>query len=127
MNQVTLIGNLTKEPEMRQTTNGKNVCSFTIAVNRRYKDAQGKTIADFFTILAWDKLAELCGRYLAKGRKCGVIGQLQNRSYDAKDGTKRYVTEIIAEQVEFLSAKNENTEAAEQTGFTDITDDDLPF
>ena len=97
MNKVILIGNLTKDPEMRQTTGGTNVCTFSVAVNRRFKDKNtGEAQTDFFNIVVWRQLAELCGRYLAKGRKVCVTGELQNRSYDAKDGTKRYVTEILA-------------------------------
>lgn len=129
MNHVTIIGNLTKAPDMRQTTSGKNVCSFTVAVNRRFKDAQGNAMTDFFNVVAWGKLAELCGRYLDKGRKCCVMGELQNRSYETKDGTKRTITEIVAEQVEFLTLRTDAalSETAVPEGFTDIEDEDLPF
>lgn len=134
MNKVTLIGNLTKEPDMRYTANGTAVCSFTLAVNRRYKDKDGNTVTDFFPIVAWNKLGELCGQYLAKGRKAAVVGELQSRTYEAKDGTKRYVTEIVAEEVEFLSPKGQDDGASAEPspapladGFTEIVDDDLPF
>ena len=142
MNKVILIGNLTKDPEMRQTTNGTNVCTLSLAVNRRFKDkTTGETVADFFNVIVWRQLAEICGRYLAKGRKVCVVGELQNRSYDAKDGTKRYVTEIVAEDVEFLTPRGErdasgagdyaprNARPAPQApdGFVDIDDDALPF
>ena len=129
MNHVTIIGNLTKAPDMRQTTSGKNVCSFTVAVNRRFKDAQGNAMTDFFNVVAWGKLAELCGRYLDKGRKCCVMGELQNRSYETKDGSKRTITEIVAEQVEFLTLRTDAalSETAVPEGFTDIEDEDLPF
>lgn len=129
MNHVTIIGNLTKALDMRQTTSGKNVCSFTVAVNRRFKDAQGNAVTDFFNVVAWGKLAELCGRYLDKGRKCCVMGELQNRSYETKDGTKRTITEIVAEQVEFLTLRTDAalSETAVPEGFTDIEDEDLPF
>lgn len=126
MNQVMIIGNLTKAPDMRQTANGKNVCTFTVAVNRRFKDANGNAVTDFFSVIAWKQLAELCGRYLDKGRKCCVIGELQTRDYTDKNGVKRYVTEIIAEQVEFLSAPTQ-TKAPEPDGWQDVTDEDLPF
>ena len=126
MNQVTIIGNLTKAPDMRQTTSGKNVCSLTIAVNRRYKGADGKTTADFFSVQAWEKLAELCARYLDKGSKVFVSGELRNRSYEAKDGSKRTVTEIIANEVEFLSPKAEPaTPPVEE--WEQVEDSDLPF
>ena len=126
MNHVTIIGNLTKAPDMRQTTSGKNVCSFTVAVNRRFKDAQGNALTDFFTVAAWGKLAELCARYLDKGSKVFVSGELRNRSYEAKDGSKRTVTEIIANEVEFLSPKTEPaTPPVEE--WEQVEDSDLPF
>ena len=126
MNQVTIIGNLTKAPDMRQTTSGKNVCSLTIAVNRRYKGADGKTTADFFSVQAWEKLAELCARYLDKGSKVFISGELRNRSYEAKDGSKRTVTEIIANEVEFLTPKAEPaTPPVEE--WEQVEDSDLPF
>ena len=126
MNRVEFIGNLSKAPDVKQTTSGKTVCSLTIAVNRRYKDADGKTTADFFTVQAWEKLAELCARYLDKGSKVFVSGELRNRSYEAKDGTKRTVTEIIASEVEFLSPKTEPaTPRVEE--WEQVEDSDLPF
>ena len=129
MNYVSMIGRLTKTPDIKQTTSGKNVCTFTLAVNRRYKDADGKTTADFFSVQAWEKLAELCARYLDKGSKVFISGELRNRSYEAKDGTKRTITEIVAEQLEFLTPRTDAalSEAAVPEGFTDIEDEDLPF
>ena len=126
MNRVEFIGNLSKAPDVKQTTSGKTVCSLTIAVNRRYKDADGKTTADFFTVQAWEKLAELCARYLDKGSKVFVSGELRNRSYEAKDGTKRTVTEIIASEVEFLSPKTEPATPREEE-WEQVEDSDLPF
>lgn len=126
MNYVSMIGRLTKTPDIRQTNTGKNVCSFTLAVNRRYKDAQGNTTADFFPVQAWEKLAELCVRYLDKGSKVFVSGELRNRSYEAKDGSKRTVTEIIANEIEFLSPKAEPaTPPVEE--WQQVEDSDLPF
>ena len=126
MNRVEFIGNLSKAPDVKQTTNGKNVCTFTLAVNRRYKDAQGNATADFFSVQAWGKLAELCARYLDKGSKVFVSGELRNRSYEAKDGSKRTVTEIIANEVEFLSPKTEPaTPPVEE--WQQVEDSDLPF
>lgn len=126
MNHVSMIGRLTKIPDIRQTNTGKNVCTFTLAVNRRYKDADGKTTADFFPVQTWEKLAELCARYLDKGSKVFVSGELRNRSYEAKDGTKRTVTEIIASEVEFLSPKAEPaTPPVEE--WQQVEDSDLPF
>lgn len=126
MNYVSMIGRLTKIPDIKQTNTGKNVCSFTLAVNRRYKDAQGNATADFFPVQAWEKLAELCSRYLDKGSKVFISGELRNRSYEAKDGSKRTVTEIIANEVEFLSPKAEPaTPPVEE--WEQVEDSDLPF
>ena len=126
MNYVSMIGRLTKTPDIRQTNTGKNVCTFTLAVNRRYKGADGKTTADFFSVQVWGKLAELCARYLDKGSKVFVSGELRNRSYEAKDGSKRTVTEIIANEIEFLSPKAEPaTPPVEE--WEQVEDSDLPF
>jgi len=102
VNKAILIGNLTRDPELRTSQNGNEVCTFTLAVNRRFTDASGNRQADFINVVAFKKTAELCARYLAKGRKCGIVGMIQTRTYDAQDGTKRYVTEVIAEEVEFI-------------------------
>ena len=127
MNKVFLIGNLSKDPELRTTNSGISVCTFSIAVNRR-KDKDGNSTADFFSIVAWRQLAELCSKYLAKGRKVAVVGELQTRSYEAKDGTKRHVTEIVANEIEFLTPKGESKEQANfAEGFTEIDGSDLPF
>lgn len=127
MNKVFLIGNLSKDPELRTTNSGTIVCTFSIAVNRR-KDKDGNSTADFFSIVAWRQLAELCSKYLAKGRKVAVVGELQTRSYEAKDGTKRHVTEIVANEIEFLTPKGESKEQANfAEGFTEIDGSDFPF
>ena len=127
MNKVILIGNLSKPPELRTTNNGTSVCTFSIAVNRKYKAQDGSQITDYFGIVVWRQLAELCGKYLAKGRKVGIIGELQTRSYKAKDGTNRYVTEVVASEVEFLTPKGAVQEIVDAEGFTDVDDSDLPF
>ena len=140
MNKAILIGNLTKDPEVRTTPNGVTVCTFSIAVNRRGTNQAGERVADFFNIVAWRQLGELCGKYLAKGRKVSVIGEIQTRSYDAKDGTKRYITEIVADEVEFLTPRGQDSGSGSYErayerpsapvapeGFTEIDDDQLPF
>lgn len=104
MNKAIIIGNLTKDPELRTTPQGISVCSFTVAVNRGFGD---KKDVDFIPVVTWRVLAENCGKFLAKGRKVGVSGRIQVRSYDANNGERRYVTEIIADDVEFLSPKGE--------------------
>ena len=137
MNKAILIGNLANDPETRTTQSGIQQCSFRLAVQRRVAHAQGVKEADFIPVVCWRQLAELCGRYLAKGRKVAVEGTIQTRSYDAQDGTKRYVSEIVAESVEFLGSKDQqgaqtSAPAAPANGadggFTPVDDtDELPF
>ena len=130
MNKVYLIGNLTREPETNTTASGIQVCRFSIAVGRRFKNAEGENEVDFFNIIAWRGLAETCGKYLRKGSKVAVIGSLQNRSFDAEDGTKRYITEVIAEEVEFLTPKNAGEASSsdnDNSTLKPIEDDGLPF
>ena len=137
MNKITLIGNLTHDPETRSTPNGVTVCSFTIAVNRRFAAANGERPTDFFRINAWRQLGETCSRYLSKGRKVAVDGELQARTNEAKDGTTRMSLDVQADEVEFLSPKQQEDGAApargadsgaqDMAGFTDIQSDDIPF
>lgn len=114
MNKALLTGRLVQDPELRTTGNGTSVCTFRIAVNRRFPNQAGERVADFHTIVAWRQLGELCGKHLAKGRMVNVIGEIQNRSYE-KDGSKRYITEIIADEVEFLTPKGNSSDAQQPT------------
>lgn len=107
MNKCELIGNIVKDPELNTTNSGIAVCKFTLAVQRKFQNADGERETDFIPVVAWKKTAELCGQYLKKGNKAGIVGCLQVRSYDAQDGTKRYATEVVADEVEFLSPKSE--------------------
>ena len=133
MNKVILIGNLTKDPELATTNSGISVCRFTLAVTRNFANSEGEREADFLDIIVWRGQAENCHKYLRKGSKCAVVGSIQKRSYDAQDGTKRYVTEIIAESVEFLNSRNsgesqENVEDKKEVAELEPIDDDtLPF
>lgn len=153
MNKVLLIGNLTKDPEMRSTQSGVAVCNFTIAVNRRFRNPQtGQQETDFLNIVAWRQLAELCNKYLAKGRKVAVTGSIQTRTYEAKDGSKRTAWDIVADEVEFLTTQNQQRSTQSETGayttaankegggtdnapqphndfggFTQVDDEELPF
>ena len=130
MNKAILIGRLAADPELRTTGNGTAVCKFTLAVTRRHADAQGNRQADFIPVIAWRQLAENCNKYLAKGKMAGIVGEIQTRSYDAQDGTKRYVTEIIANEVEFLTPKSAGAQtggAGVPEGFEEVEDDELPF
>ena len=106
MNKVILIGNLTRDPELTETPTGVSVCRFAIAVSRDYANADGNRETDFFNITVWRGRAENCGKYLKKGNKVAIVGSLQTRSYEDKDGIKRNVTDIIANEVEFLTPKN---------------------
>ena len=151
MNKVILIGNLANDPEARTTMSGISQSTFRLAVQRRFANAQGIREADFLTIVAWRATADFCNRYLTKGRKIAVEGSIQVRSYDAQDGSKRYVTEIIADNIEALGGKNDGSggNASQQPtpppaagraaaaapptptdntdDFVEVDDDELPF
>lgn len=151
MNKVVLIGNLVRDPEVRATQSGISVCNFTVAVNRRFKKENGEQETDFLNVIAWRQLAELCGKYLAKGRKVAVTGSIQTRQYEAKDGSKRTAWDIVADEVEFLSPQSQQsgtqsapgayTTAASKDsgaayapqphndfgGYTQVDDEELPF
>ncbi len=108
MNKCVLVGNLTRDPEHSTTANGISICRFTIAVNRNYSNSNGEREADFINIVAWRGLADNCGKYLLKGNKVAVSGSIQTRNYEDKEGNKRYATEVVADDVEFLSPRGEN-------------------
>lgn len=133
MNKVILMGRLTKDVEVKYTqTNNTMVASFTLAVNRRFVK-EGEQQADFINIVAWTKIAEFCSKYFKKGQQVGVIGRIQTRTWDDEQGMKRYVTEVVAEEVYFADSKKETTEehgeAWEDPNATVSNDDDtdLPF
>lgn len=131
MNVLTIAGNLTRDPESRQVGD-KTVCNFTVAVNRRQRDKDGNTVADFFRVSAWGKTGESCQKYLSKGRKVGVTGSVSVHAYIAQDGTAKGSLEVFAQDVEFLSSGNSSeqtqTAPAEQAGgFTAVDTDELPF
>ena len=143
MNKLTIIGNLTRDPELRTTSAGINVCDFTVAVNRRVRrDAQNsQPEADFFRVSAWRQLGENCAKFLAKGRKVCVVGPVSVRTYQASDGTTRASLEVTAEDVEFLSSRNDGEAGgysasaapeapsadSQAAGFTAVEIDELPF
>lgn len=137
MNKVFLVGNLTKDPELATTNSGVSVCRFTLAVQRRYSNSEGERETDFLNIIVWRAQGENAHKYLKKGSKCAVDGTIQTRSYDAQDGSKRYVTEIVADNVEFLNSKSsgdgdgqEKYGSANKKDVTElepIDDDTLPF
>lgn len=127
MNQVIITGNLAADPEMRTTQSGITQATFRVAVQRRYADKQtGQREADFLPCVAWRQPAEFLGKYAHKGDRVAVVGAIQTRSYDAQDGSKRYVTEIIADQVE-LTRKGDAKPSSTPDGFVEVQDDELPF
>ena len=131
LNKIVLIGRLTRDPELRYTQSGTAVASFTLAVDRGFKNANGEKETDFIDITVWKQQAENCANYLSKGKLVAVEGSLQIRSYEAKDGSKRKVAEVVANNVKFLSPMNERSR--QQTNYTpmpdndQLGDEDLPF
>lgn len=148
MNKVVLIGNFARDPELRMLDSGVALCRFTLAVNRRVPNAQGVREADFIQCVAWRQTAEFVSRYFTKGKKCALTGSIQVRSYEAQDGSKRYSTEVVVDEVEFVDrapqqggsgddgyvpppapparGRSQNMENANDD-FVQVDDDDLPF
>lgn len=136
LNRVILIGNLTRDPELRFTAAGKPVASFGLAVNRNYTNKQGEKVqaVDYFNIIAWNRQAELCAEYIHKGSPIAIEGRLQSRSWETEDGQKRSVVEVIADRVQFLgkpAAKNAEGSPKNQTEEESLDDfdlsEDIPF
>ncbi|MFE8704117.1 single-stranded DNA-binding protein [Cytobacillus sp. FJAT-54145] len=141
MNRVILVGRLTKDPDLRYTPNGVPVATFTLAVNRSFTNQQGEREADFINVVVWRKPAENAANFLKKGSLAGVDGKIQTRSFDGQDGKKVYITEVVAESVQFLEPKGNsnssppkddgnkrvNDDPFANGGTIDIQDDDLPF
>ena len=128
MNKVILLGNLTKDVEVRYTQSGKAFAKVGLAVTRNYKNAEGERDTDFFNLLAWDKTAEFFSKYLNKGAKILVEGRLQNNNYE-KDGVKHYGQDIIVQAVEFAGGKKDDSKdtAAKDLEGDAVPDDDIPF
>ncbi len=142
MNKVILAGRLARDPEVRYTQSGKAVVQFPLAVNRRTGRRDGDSqqpTADFIPIVAWEKLAEICGNNLIKGSQIALEGRMQVRSYDAQDGSKRYVTEVVANEIEFMGSKQTREGGFQQgqqssAGVSQadsfgppVSDDEIPF
>ena len=123
MNKLTIIGNLTNDPELRTTPAGVSVCTFSVAVNRRKTSKDQNPEADFFRVSAWRERGEVCAKYLAKGRKVCVIGPVSIRTWES-NGKSGACLEVMAEEVEFLSSKEK---VDQQTGLTQVETDELPF
>ena len=124
MNSLHIIGRLTNDPELRATTSGKEVCSFDVAVNRRKTQKNKDPEADFFRVSAWDELGRNCQKYLQKGKKVSVVGSVSCRAYKSRDGEARASLEVNANDVEFLSPKDE---IDKETGYRKVEPDDLPY
>ena len=127
LNHVILIGRLTKDPELKYTPNGTAVASFTLAVDRFRTNAQGERETDFIPIVVWQKQAENCAEYLRKGSLAAVDGRMQVRSYPAKDGTKRWATEVVANAVRFLDSRKDREGAVPEAAEAGFTEEDIPF
>ena len=127
LNSIVLIGRLTKDPELRYTPNGKAVASFTLAVDRPFKNQRGEREADFINIVVWGSQAENSANYLAKGKLAAVDGRLQIRSYDGQDGQRRWVTEVVANNVRFLSPKNNSVDIQNMGSEVNFDDSDIPI
>lgn len=130
MNKILLLGRLVKNPDVKYTASGKCVTTFTLAVDRPFLDQQGQREADFIPVVVWGKAAELCGNSLAKGHRLLVEGRLQIRNFDAKNGTKHWVTEVIASNVEFIERKAEGSAGRPPHSMADMGQEvtkDMPF
>ena len=144
MNKAILVGRLTRDPEVKNTTTGKSVASFTLAVDRRFKNKDGQKEADFINIVVWGKQAEFAAQYLSKGSQISLSGRLQVSSYDAQDGNRRYVTEVVADEINFINTGKKdggnNANAQQSNESTNMSvmgldedfhlmadDDDIPF
>lgn len=131
MNKVILIGNLTKDPELMTTTSGVSVAKFTLAVQRKFKNESGNYETDFINCVAWRNTADNIKKFVKKGNKLGVVGAIQTRTYETQDGDKRYITEVVVDEIELLTPKandgTEKTETKEQAKMEQVDDDSLPF
>ena len=129
MNKQFLTGNVCGDPDVKATPAGVTVCSFVVASDRRFKDAHGEKVTDFFRVQAWRQLGEVCSKYVKKGMKVAAVGELQPRLYEAKDGTTRMSLDVCADDVEFMSRADEKPAAkpADPNTCEDITSKDLPF
>ena len=127
MNKVILVGRLVRDPEVKYTQSGKAVAGFTLAVGRRYNKNAEQQQADFIPIVAWEKLAEIVGNNLVKGSQILVEGRMQVRNYDAQDGSKRYVTEVVAQDIEFMGSKPQAQASGADSFGAEVPDEEIPF
>ena len=126
MNHVVLIGRITKDIEVKQTSNQTPFCQFTIAVDRKFKDNNGNKQADFINCVAWRKTAELIGQHFRKGHRIGIIGEIQTRVYEDRNGAKQYVVEVLVDDFDFIEIKKAEAQKAPQKS-VETDEEDLPF
>ncbi len=138
MNKITLIGNLTKDPENSITQSGVSFTRFTLAVNRPFTNSAGERVADYFDVIAWRQLADRCAKYLFKGSKVGINGSVQRRQYEDRDGIRRTSFDVVADEVEFLTPRQTQAQSDHDTrtahdnnsaiaDMVEVDNDDLPF
>jgi single-strand DNA-binding protein len=125
LNNVVLIGNLTRDPELRYTPSGIPVCTLRLAVNRNFTNQQGEIETDFFNVVVWRNQAEKCAEYLNKGRQVAITGRLQSRSWEGNDGQRRSAIEVVADRVVFLGRRGQREEGVDDLVEVDLTHDDL--
>lgn len=139
INKVILIGRLTAQPELKKTSSGVSICSFSIAVQRNYKGADGSYPTDFINIVTWRNTAEFVCKFFTKGQLIGIVGSIQSRNYEDKNGNKRTAVEVVADEAQFVESKRESSYTEPQefnappvaggndVEFEEVEDDDLPF
>lgn len=132
MNKILLIGNLTRDPESNTTSSGVNFTRFNVAVNRPFANSSGERVADYFDVICWRQLADRCAKYLYKGSKVGINGSVQRRQYEDRDGIKRTTFDVVADEVEFLTPRQNDEQRdtppnSVPAGMQEVDNDDLPF
>ena len=132
MNKIILIGNLTRDPESNTTSSGVNFTRFNVAVNRPFANSSGERVADYFDVICWRQLADRCAKYLYKGSKVGINGSVQRRQYEDRDGIKRTTFDVVADEVEFLTPRQNDEQRdtppnSVPAGMQEVDNDDLPF
>lgn len=132
MNKILLIGNLTRDPESNTTSSGVNFTRFNVAVNRPFANSSGERVADYFDVICWRQLADRCAKYLFKGSKVGINGSVQRRQYEDRDGIKRTTFDVVAEEVEFLTPRQNDGQRDQlpnnvPADMQPVDNDDLPF
>ena len=127
MNKCVIIGRLTKEPEVKNTSNQVTVCTFTVAVDRKFKDSNGQRQADFINCVAWRQTATFISQYFHKGSRIGLTGSIQTRTYEDKNGDKKFITEVVVDEAEFVESLNTSAQTKPANTNNDLNEDDYEF